>query len=92
MANTTVVKIRRLISNNKAIAAALTSFTGVELAALATWIQTGKFDAAETRTAVGGLLLSLGTFAVTWLVSAGDAEVVVPQTPPVEPPVGPPVV
>lgn len=84
MSNTAVVKVRKLISSNKAIAAALTSFAGVELGALVTWIQSGAFDATETRTAVGGLILALGTYAVTWATSAGDAVV---EVPPVEPPV-----
>jgi hypothetical protein len=85
MANTTIVKVRKLISKNKAIAAAVTSFAGVELATLVTWINTGAFDATETRTAVGGLLLALGTYAVTWATSAGDAEVVVTDVTPTPP-------
>ena len=77
--NTAVVKVRALVSKNKAIAAALTSFAGVELGALVTWIQSGTFDATETRTAVGGLILALGTYAVTWFTSSGDAIVELPQ-------------
>jgi hypothetical protein len=71
--NVAVVKVRKLVSNNKAIAAALSSFGTIASGALATWIASGQFDAAELRISAGALVASLITGGVTWAVSAGDA-------------------
>lgn len=77
--NTAVVKVRRLISKNKAIAAAITTFGGVLAADAYSLIATGDWNVAETRTAAGAFVLSLLTYGVTWFVSAGTAEIETPQ-------------
>jgi hypothetical protein len=77
--NTAVVKIRRLISSNKAIAAGITSFAGAVGGAVVSWIGSGVFDATEIRLSAGGLVLALITAGATWLTSAGKAEIDTPQ-------------
>lgn len=74
-ANTAVVKVRRLVSNNKAITAGVTPFIGALASTVATWMYSGQFDAAEIRLSAGGLVLALATAGATWLTSAGDAEI-----------------
>jgi len=73
--NTVVVKVRRLISKNKAVAAGLTTFGGALATAAASWISTGNLDPSEVRVAAGGFVLALITAGVTYATSAGDAEV-----------------
>jgi hypothetical protein len=73
--NTTVVKVRKLISKNKAIAAGVTTLSGAVGTAAVSAIVTGKVDPTEIRTAAGGLVLAVITYVATYLTSAGDAEV-----------------
>ena len=74
-ANTAIVKVRRLVSNNKAIAAALSTFGTALSGAVATWVYSGQFDATELRLSAGGLIAAAITGAITWATSAGDAEI-----------------
>jgi hypothetical protein len=73
--NTTVVKVRKLISKNKAIAAGVTTLSGAVGTAAVSAIVTGSIDPTEIRTAAGGLVLALVTYGATYLTSAGTAEV-----------------
>lgn len=81
--NVTVLKVRKLISANKAIAAGVTTFLGVVGTAAVSVIVTGNVDPTEIRTAGGGLVLALITAGATYLTSAGDAQVELPRKPPV---------
>lgn len=73
--NVAVVKVRRLISKNKAIAAAVTSLGGVLAADAYSLIATGNWNVAETRTAIGAVALAVITYGFTYATSAGDAEI-----------------
>lgn len=81
--NVVVVKIHRLISSNKAIAAGVTALAGSLGGAAASWIGSGAFDATEVRLSGGALLLAIITAGATWLVSPGEAEVALTEAPPV---------
>ena len=77
--NTAVVQIRKLISKNKAVAAGLTAF-GLALAGAAqNAIADGVIDTSQIEIAGGGLVAAIIIAGVTYLTSAGDAEVELPQ-------------
>lgn len=78
---TAVVQVRKLLSKNKAIAAAVTTFGGVLAADAYSLIATGDWNVAETRTAAGAFVLAVLTYGITWATSAGEAEVEVPVVP-----------
>lgn len=83
--NVAVVQVRKLLSKNKAIAAGLTAF-GLALAGAAqNAIADGVIDTSQVEIAGGGLVAACIIAGVTWLVSAGDAEVEVPVQPPSPP-------
>ena len=72
---TALARVTRLVSNRKAYAAALTPTILAAGTLLSNWISSGVFDATELRIAAGGLATAAATGLVTWLTSAGDAEV-----------------
>ena len=72
---TALARVTRLVSNRKAYAAALTPTILAAGTLLSNWISSGVFDATELRIAAGGLATAAATGIVTWLTSAGDAEV-----------------
>jgi hypothetical protein len=72
---TTVQTVVRLIDKNKAVAAFLAPLVTAVGAALASWIVTGDFNEAETRTAVAGVVLAAVSGISTYLTRAGTAEV-----------------
>lgn len=72
---TALARVTRLVSNRKSYAAALTP-TILALGTLfSNWISSDVFDATELKIAAGGLAVAAATGVVTWLTSAGDAEV-----------------
>ena len=75
MTETIVVQVRRLVSTNKAIAAGVTALAGAVGSAAVSVIVTGNVDPTEVRTAAGGLVLAVITYAATYFTSAGAAEV-----------------
>ncbi len=72
---TALARVTRLVSNRKAYAAALTPTILAAGTLLSNWISSNVFDATELRIALGGLAVAAATGIVTWLTSAGDAEV-----------------
>ena len=79
MPNTAVVQVRRLVSKNKAVAAGVSALASSLGLAVASWIGSGEFDAAETRLSLGSLAVALIAAGATYLTSAGDAEISTPQ-------------
>jgi predicted regulator of Ras-like GTPase activity (Roadblock/LC7/MglB family) len=77
--STAIVSVRKLISKNKAIAAAVSTLLGSLGSAAVSVIVTGNIDPTEIRTAAGGVVLSLVTYVATYLTNAGDAEVQLPS-------------
>lgn len=73
--NTALARITRLVSNRKSYAAALTPTILALGTMVANWISSGVLDATELRIAGGGLAVAAATGVVTWLTSAGVAEV-----------------
>ena len=75
MSNTTVVDVVKLVDANKAKLAFLAPLVAAAGAAVASWIVTGTFDAAEIRTAAGGAILAAVSGISTNLANPGRAEI-----------------
>lgn len=70
-----VVKVRRFVGKQKAIAAALTTVLGTIGAALTSVIVTGNVDWTETRIALGGLALAGFNYLAVFITSSPEAEI-----------------